>query len=195
MNRAVVRRCVSVTAAALLLAGCIGSIPREEFDEELRSRGGGLDQSLLVDSIDAIASTIGTSEFQITNLYASPGSATATVSVRDPRNPDQLDRYTLRNGDILSVDPERLSANDDLDEDAFDIADIALDKMNEMVDTALAEYGADGGYVDGFAIRKGPTPGEIGERGTFIYLSLESDRSSANAVFSIDGELLTLELS
>jgi hypothetical protein len=173
----------------------VGTVTREEFVEEIQSRGGGFDQALVIEAVDGVAAEVGTDEFEITSLSAAPESAVVTMEVRDPRNPDQLDDYTFRNGDLESSEPVRLSATDDLEADAFPIGDIELDRLNAMVDAALEGYDTEGGYVTSLSFGQQPSPDNPEQSIAVVTISLESPRSSATATFTGDGEPISLDQS
>ena len=186
------RRIAVLVVGALLLAGCVGTVDRSDFEAEIQARGGGFDQAMVIDAVDGVAARVGTDEFEITRLTANPMAGLVTMQVRDPRAPDQLDDYTFRRGSLESVDPVQVSAADDLDADAFPIAGFALDRLDDMVDDALDAYDTDGGYVDGVSlVRVGTT--EAGQGVGAVQLQLESPRSSAVARFTPGGELISLE--
>jgi hypothetical protein len=187
-------RAAVLVAGILLLAGCIGTVDRSEFDEEIQSRGGGFDQSLVIDAVDGVAAKVGTHDFEVTHLTASPESAVVTMEVRDPRNPDQLDDFTFRNGSLESVEPVQVAATDELDAEAFPISEFALDSLNDMADEALDEYDTEGGYVETVAFSGIASPEPPGETTGTVRITLESPRSSASAVFTPGGDLVSLEL-
>lgn len=186
------RRAVLVLVAVLLLAGCVGTVDRDEFEAEIQARGGGFDQDLVIDAVDDVAGRVGTEDFEITGLTAVPLSGVVTVQVRDPRAPGQLDDYTFRGGSLVSTDPVQVSATDDLDARAVPITDFALDDLNAMVDRALVEFAADGGHVDTVAFTVTPVPEGAEPQGT-VHLRLESPRSSALATFTAAGQPVSLE--
>lgn len=187
------RRVALLVAAALLLTGCVGTVDRSEFEAEIRARGGGFDQDLVVDAVDDIAARVGTGDFEITSLSAVPLSNVVSMQVRDPRAPAQLDDYAFREGSLTSSEPVQVSATDDLGARALPITAFAVDGLDAMVDEALAEYGTEGGYVDLVTFVIAPAPEGAEPQGT-IRLGLESPRSTATATFTAAGELVSVEL-
>jgi hypothetical protein len=180
-------------AAILVLSGCIGAIEREEFEAEMRARGGGFDESTVFDAADAVGDRLGTTDFEITKLGANPSSDIVTMQVLDPRNPKNVDDYTIRGGSIHSVSPVRVSVRDDGESTAFRIRSVALDELNEMADEALAEYDTEGGHVSMVSIRANravDNPEVVEPR---IFFSLESTRSRATAHFQADGTLISVD--
>jgi hypothetical protein len=187
-----IRTVVVLAVAVLLLSGCVGTIERTEFEAELQARGGGLDQQLVIDAVDDVGDTVGTDDYEITTLSATPTSGVVTMTVRDPSNPENLDDYTWRQGTLDEPRAVQVRATDDIDSQAFSIQDVALDEINDMVDTALAEYDTEGGFVNNLSISPS-FESEVAE--PQVLLSLESPRSTASATFDADGNLLSLEKS
>jgi len=175
---------------ALVAAGCVGSIPREDFDAEIRSRGGGLNQQLVLDAVAAVGDHVGTDDFEITSMQVTPSSAVVTMQVRNPNRPENLDDYTYRSGELDDPKAVQLSATDDIDSRAFRVQSVALNKLNDMVDTALQRYATEGGYVTSVSIRPRFESGVVTPE---IILGLESPRSKANATFDADGNFMRLE--
>lgn len=187
------RRLLLAVVASVAVAGCVGAVDRSEFEAEVEERGGGFDQSLVVDAVERIAEEVGSEQFDIANLTVSPLSATVAVRVRDPRAPDQLDDYSFRGDELADVRPVRVSAGDDLDATTVPIGDFALDRLNEVVDVALDAYDTPGGFAT--SLRLAPDLArQPGTRPTgVVVVDLESPRSAATATFSAGGELAELE--
>ena len=182
-----------LVVAAVVLTSCIGTISRQDFEEEIRSRGGGFRQELVLEVVADLEGRLGSDDLSVGLLSVTPSSATVVVEVRDPAAPANLDRYVYHRGDLTSAEPVRLSASDDLDAETVPLSALALDRLDEMVDAALGEYGVAGAYVDGIHLLVLPGPeGQPTE--TFIVIGLESARSSADATFTASGELVGVEL-
>lgn len=179
--------------AVLLLSGCIGAIKRDEFEAEVKSRGGGFDESLVINAVETVGDRLGTRDFEIMTLVASPLTQVVTMKVIDPRNPNNVDDYTIRGGSIYSVHPVKVSASEDIESEAFALRSVALDRLNEMADEALAEYEAEGGYVGSVSIRARPAVGNPEEVEPRISVSLESARARATADFQTDGTLISVD--
>jgi hypothetical protein len=182
-----------IVTAVLILSGCIGAIEREELEAEVRSRGGGFDESLVIDAADAVGDRLGTTDFKITALSVSPLPEVVSVRVLDPHNPNNVDRYTIRDGSIQSIDPVKVSAREDIEREAFSFQSVALDELNEMADAALAEYGTEGGYVDLVSIGARPAGGNPERAKPRISFGIESPRSHATAYFEADGTLISVD--
>ncbi len=181
---------VALTVLTLVATGCdIGTITRQDLEAKIQSRGGGLNQQLALDAAGTVGDRVGTRDFEITSMNITPGSATATATVtmrvRDPHNPNNLDDYTYRSGKLDDPKPVQLSATDDIESQAFRVQSVALNKLNRMVDIALERYATEGGYVTSVSISGVKTPK--------IIVHLKSLRSTATATFDADGNLLSLE--
>lgn len=184
---------VWLAAAGLATAGCVGAVDRSDFEAEIEARGGGFDQSLVIDALDRVAEEVGSDDFDIASLTVSPLGATMSVRVRDPRAPQQLDDYAFRGDELTDVRPVRVSAGDDLDATTVPIGDFAVDRLNAMVDDALDAYDTSGGFAT--TVRLAPDlAGGVGGRPTgVVSVDLESPRSAATATFTADGDLLELD--
>lgn len=186
------RRVALLLVGALLVTGCVGTVDRAEFEAEIQARGGGVDQDLVIDAVDGVAARVGTAEFEVTTLTAVPLSTVVSLEVRDPRAPDQLDGYTFSNGDLVSVEPVQVRADDRLDARSMPVGSFALDDLEAMADEALAAFATDGGYVEMIILAVAPAPEGAEPTGAVLF-QLESPRSSATATFTPDGELVAVE--
>jgi hypothetical protein len=176
---------VAMTVLTLVATACIGTITRQDLEAKIQSRGGGLDQQLALDAAGTVGDRVGTHDFEITSMNVTPSSATVTMRVRDPHNPNHLDDYTYRSGKLDDPKPVQLTATDDIESQAFRVQSVALNKLNRMVDIALERYATEGGYVTSVSISGVKTPK--------IIVNLKSPRSTATATFDADGNLLSLE--
>lgn len=182
-----VRRWAGVLVALAVVGvvgGCVGDTDREQFEGVIRERGGGFVSGLPQGAVDAVAAEVGTGDFAIRRLSIDAANETVILDVRDPQTPENLDKYVVRGGEIDTIEPIRLSASDDLDRDTFGVSQLALDRIESMVDTALDEFDPNGGYVTAINVSQ-PSEGNI-----VFDLSLESERASATAEFTGAGELV-----
>ena len=180
---------MGAAVVAVGAAGCIGTIDRGDFDREIQERGGGFTSELPLAAVEAVADELGTQDVALRSLSVTPSSETVTMEVRDPAVPDNLDQYVVHGGEVDSVAPIRLSATDDLDAETFPASGLAFDRIEPMVDAALAEFDPGTGYVTSLiATQRG-----AGE--AVFLLGLESPRASATATFSAAGELLEVTRS
>lgn len=188
-------RIAAASVAALLLSSCIGTISRNDFDEEIQARGGGFDQDSVLEVVEDLERRLGTADLRVRSFSISPASGFVVLEVRDPDAPRNLDRFVYENGDMQSTEPVQVSASEDLDALTFPLSVFALDRLEEMVDAALIAYDAEGGYVDGLRLdRRDRSDAEGGGVAYEILITLESPRSSAQASFTADGELIGVEL-
>lgn len=179
--------------AGLALGACVGATDRDDFEAEVQARGGGFSEAIVIDAVDRIADEVGTRDFAITHLSVSPLTPTVSAQVRDPRAPDQLDDYAFRGDELVDVEPVRVSAGTDLDATTVPIAAFTLDRLDEAVDAALAEFGVDGAYATAVRLGLGPGAEAGGDPVPTVAVDLESPRAAATARFTADGELLALE--
>ncbi len=190
-------RAGGAAAAALLLASCIGTISREDFDEEIRSRGGGMSERDVLDVVRDLEARLDTDDVRVRTFSANPssGEIIVVVEARDPAEPRNLDRFVYDGDDLRSTEPVQVSASEDLDAETYPLAAFALDELDEMVDEALLAYDAEGGYIDGMRLAQqtrsidGSVAPEL-----VVQIDLESPRSTAVATFTAEGELLGVEI-
>lgn len=167
-----------------LCGGCIGTISREDFNGTIQERGGGFTSELPLEAVAAVADELRADDVELRRMTVTPESEIVTLEVRDPSVPENLDRYQVSAGTIDSVEPIRLTADDNLDREVFAASGPALDRIEPMVDTALAEFGQAGGYVSSMTVDRGGG-GEV-----VFQLALESPRTGGSAQFTADGELI-----
>lgn len=166
----------------MVVGGCVGTTDRDEFNEIIQERGGGVTSELALDSVAAVADGIGVEDFALRTMTISPPDQLVVVEVRDPAIPANLDRYTVRRGSVESVEPVRLSASDDLDAETALASSVAFDRLSEMADAAVAGFDPDG-YVTTINVSG------RGETAT-VAMTLESPRASGNATFTAGGDLV-----
>lgn len=175
-----------LAAGALLLVGgaCVGTTSRDDFRRIVQQRGGGFTSELPLDAVDAVTDELGVDDVDLRQVTVTASTETVVLEVRDPEVPANLDTYTVRGGRIDSVAPVRLSAGDDLDRKTFAASSVAFDRLDAMVDRALAEFGESDGYVDSLVVRP------LGDDRVVVQLGLASARATATARFAPSGELL-----
>jgi hypothetical protein len=169
--------------AAVAAGGCIGTTDREAFNRVIQDRGGGFTSDLPLEAVDAVAAEVGEDDFELRTMSVTPSSETVVMEVRDPAAPENLDQYVVRRGDVDSVEPVRLGASDDLDQQTFPVSSLALDRIERMADAALAEFDAEG-YVTSLSAS------QVAEGEITFHVALESPRSRASATFTAEGELI-----
>jgi len=178
---------MAIVALAGVGSACVGATPREEFVEEIRSRGGGLTAALALDAVAAVEEALGTTGLRVRVVSIDPAGALVTMEVRDPARLGNLDLWAVSGGDVRGPQAVRLSAQDDLDRDTYAIALVALDRLEAMADAALAAFDSDGAWVERVTI----IPGDAGQgQPPALTMSLASPRARATAMFSADAELV-----
>lgn len=175
---------IGALVLAVAGAGCIGTTDRSDFTQEIQERGGGLTSELPRDAVAAVAAKLRVDDFDVRTLTVTPQDGTVLLDVRDPAVPEHLDRYVVRRGAVASVQPVRLHPTDILDTQTFPVSGLPLDRVEGMVDAALAQF-SPGGYVTAMSIDRTAD-------GVEIELALESPRDAAAARFDGDGDLIEL---
>ncbi|MBN2624348.1 MAG: hypothetical protein JXA83_13310 [Acidimicrobiales bacterium] len=178
-------------AGVLVLGGCIGSIERDDFDDEVRGRGGGLDGGLLTDAVDAIEADLGVDELRVQSFEVRPGYVIVQVQV--PADPEALDVYRFGSSGLYggrgltgpTPVPRRADAPP-LDGLVFAPEDAGLDAFDDMVDEALEVAELDGGYATDAAVRQAPS----GDIGPVTGVTVTDDRSTVVVTFSADGTVV-----
>ena len=187
------RAALGAVALVVTCAGCVGATDREDFETEVESRGGGFSQEIVADAVEGIADEVGTDDFEITQLVVSPLTPVVSAQVRDPRAPDQLDDYVFRGDELVDVTPVRLTDGTDLDSEALPIATFAIDRLDEVVDIALDEFGATDGYATSVQLSVSPRSDVPGPPLAQVVVSVESPRAAATVRFTADGELVGVD--
>jgi hypothetical protein len=182
-------RAALAALAVTLAGGCIGAVDRDDFDRVIQERGGGFTSDLPLDAVEAVAGELDVEDFDVRSMSFTASTETVVLEVRDPAAPENLDQYVVRQGDVDTVEPLRLSASDDLDQQTFPVSSVALDRIESMVDVALDGFDARGGYVSSASV------GLIGDGDVTFQLSLESPRATAVARFTGGGELVEVTRS
>ena len=172
-----------VACGVVVVGGCVGTTDRGEFDAIIQERGGGFTAELPLEAVDVVAAELGVEDFDVRSMSVTPASELVVMEVRDPQVPANLDTYVVRRGEVESVEPVRLSASDDLAVQTYPVSSLALDRVEAMVDTALARFD-EGGYVSSLTVNGS------GDEAIFFQMALESPRSTATARFTREGELV-----
>lgn len=182
---------MAIVAGVLALGACVGSIDRDDFDDEVRSRGGGLDGSLVSDGVDAVAGDLGVDGIEVWSVAVLPGSV--TLQVRLPAQPDALDSYRYgtsgQYGGRGLSEPQPLSTNSafgDMETRVFDPTAVGLDRLDEMVAEAIGAAGLDGGWASGATTTRGAAPGAD----VVTAVTVTDERRTVVVTFGSDGTLL-----
>lgn len=176
---------MSTVAAAMVLSGCLGASSRADFERMVQERGGGVSAATLDVMLADIRARTGSDDPSIRFGRINFGVNTAVFEVRSPARPNELDAYTYRNEQFVSVEPVRLTRDDDLDVETIPLSSLRLD-VEALSDRALAEFDSTGGYVTGLSIIVFIPPGGI-------RVDVESPRSSGTAIFGPDGTFLEFD--
>lgn len=173
--------CLATALTLVIMTSACGSIPREEFVAEMRSRGGGLTAALVRNAVGAFSKHYGTERLSLTRLVLKSDDAGVTAHLRVPRHPDQLDELTFTEDGLDGPSPVKTSAADDLDRMSFTVQDMpGLRDVEKLVDTALARTRYDGGYVTTITVTREASAPQI-------TVAVSSPRADANVAFAADG--------
>ncbi|WP_410873093.1 hypothetical protein [Nocardia sp. A7] len=157
--------------------GCVGAVDRAEFEDQMRTRGGGLVSALPQEAVAALAQRTGATDPAVNVIILSPpnstqfrltlrdqpaqitrfmaddavlatSSPTVRLRVRPPDRSRQLDDYSFTLGELSAPRPVRVSASDDLDGENFTVSEVpGLSRIEEIVDTARARSALVDGQV------------------------------------------------
>jgi len=142
-----------------LLASCVGSVSRQQFEDESQARGGGLSQDVILDALVAVADDQGADPVQLRSVSVMPSRV--SLEARVPGSPEDLDAYSFGTSGQLGGDgldgPEpvaRSSTEAPLESTLFTAQAAGVRRFDEMVDAALEEADLPGGYASGATITK-----------------------------------------
>ncbi len=175
--------------AALVPASCVGSVTAGALDEEVRSRGGGLGQSLVLDAVDTVEAELGVEAVELRLVTLAPSQV--HMEVRVPGTERDVDSWSygtsgLYGGRGLSgPDPVAVSAGGPpIETLLFRPADARLDRFDATVDEAIAQAALDGGYAQSATISR---PG--GGQGPVTTVTVTDDRATVVVTFAADGSV------
>ena len=177
---------VAVLGVAVL-GGCIGSISDEDFDRKVQERGGGLSEDLTQEAVAALRDELHGDSVELTLISVMPSRV--VMEVRVPGTAEDLDQYSYgtsgAHGGVGLDGPEPIPHQESLEGELFRADQVALDDIDEMVDTALAEADLAGGYAEGVSISRPGTGSDLG-----ITVAVKNERRTLYAKFAADGTLL-----
>ncbi|RJO70901.1 hypothetical protein D5S18_27355 [Nocardia panacis] len=186
---------------------------RPDFEQQLRSRGGGLVSDLPGGALAALRERLGAADIQAgVILLAAPNTAqfrlvlfdqppqltrflsdrpeigarqaVARLRIRPPGASRALDDYSFTLGALSAPEPVRVSARDDLDGESFAVSEVpGLGRIEEIVDTAIARGEVPGGEVTALVV------GRFG-REIRIVTNVVSPRTEAVVEFDRTGAYL-----
>jgi hypothetical protein len=76
------------------------------------------------------------------------------MQVQDPAKPENVDQYDYR-GRVSDPIPVKLAGHGDLDDNLFDLDEIAFDRIPALVEEAVAKMPMEGGAVGYVLVRRG----------------------------------------
>ncbi|MEV4241262.1 MULTISPECIES: hypothetical protein [unclassified Nocardia] len=164
-------------------SGCIGAVDRADFEDQIRTRGGGLVSALPQAAIAALAQRIDASDpdvnvilltapnstqfrlvlnnqpAQVTNFLAGSDFTAREPTVRLRVRPHGLSRvmddYSFTLGDLSAPRPVRVSSFDDLDGENFTISEVpGLSRIEDIVDTARTRSEIPDGQVTAIVVSR-----------------------------------------
>ncbi|WP_328393875.1 hypothetical protein [Nocardia sp. NBC_00416] len=201
--------CLTVLSST---SGCIGAVDRADFEDRIRTRGGGLVSALPQAAIAALAQRIGADDPEVNViLLTAPNSTqfrlvvnnqpaqvtdflagsdftarepTVRLRVRPPGLPRVLDDYSFTLGDLSAPRPARVSSFDDLDGENFTISEVpGLSRIEDIAATARTRSEIADGQVTAILVSR------FG-RDIRIVANVASARSEAVAEFDRTGAFL-----
>lgn len=178
-------------AAVLALTGCVGSITRDDLDEEIRARGtAGMGQRLALGAVDAVREELRTDDVDVRSLTLSPGRAALEVRVDGPT--EALDAYHYGTSGLYGgkgldgPTPVQLSPDGpSLDDQVFPAGSAGLERLNDMVDEARRQADLRGGYVDRVTISR---PNDVPD--PVINIIVTDQRTTTTVAFAPDGTVV-----
>ncbi|EFV13428.1 hypothetical protein [Segniliparus rugosus] len=175
-------------ACAVLTAGCdIGAVDRHDFNRLAEERGGGLVSALPQEGISALRAALGVSDFDVVGVLLSASGQRADFRVRQPGRPDREDSYSYAQGRLSAPRPVRVSAQSAASASVFPISQLtAFDRVEEIVDTALAKTGFEDGRVT--SISADLVGGAIQ-----VAASVDSPRAATTVLFDKGGSFVEVK--
>ena len=175
------------------LAGCIGSVTRESFEDEVHARGGGLSQRLAVEAVGSVEDELHVDSVRLRSLTVNPGYVSLEVQV--PESVEDLDSYTFGTsgmyggGGLSGPDPVARSFDEgSLEAQVFTLEQAGVDHLDATVDTAVREAGLDGGYATTANVVR--LPGQPDPQTT---ITVTNVRRTLTVTFGPDGDVLGVQ--
>lgn len=191
----------SIVASALLLAGCVGAITRDEFEAELSRRALGVDAAagspsgavaspagtagaFPVRAIEQILERTGGDDLEVRTMTFGLDTLFATVEGRDPGRPGEVDLYVFVDARLRTVEPVQLGPGDRFDELAFPVSTVPFDRLDEILQLALDEFDEPEGEVTSITWAA-LFPGEVE-----VVVVVETSRRRDTVRFDLDGDMV-----
>jgi hypothetical protein len=206
-------RAIGLTAGvvALAIAGCGGGdgtqlgsndLPpveqreREDGDPEVQSTRETLvpqpgnfltDPGAAQDAIDAITADLGPVLVTSVDLY----DQYVIFEAQDPTEPENLDSYTFRDGELAPPDPVHVNNSilADLPNRLFSFADVNWGAVAGLAQTAVAELQIEDGVVSHLGAGRGSGGGDVR-----LSLSVSGPRRSGSVEATADGAVVSAQL-
>ncbi|MFN8022578.1 MAG: hypothetical protein U0Q03_13710 [Acidimicrobiales bacterium] len=167
--------------SVVVVAGCVGSIDRTEFDDLVHERGGGLSGDLVVAGLTAIADESDDPSVAVYSITLT--SNTVSFSVQSPDFDDEVNGWTyLLNGDLLGPDPEP-----NIDSGGapvtFDASAVDVEALEDSIDQAVEQTSVRRGWASSASLFAEPGGGFE------LRVNITNDRADETFVFGSDGTL------
>lgn len=179
----------AIGLAVVALTGCIGTTSRDDFNEEVRARGGGLTSAFVEESLAAVAGEYDVADWRTLSalsLVIQPGGRLATATVRDPGRLDFVDTIVVRDAEVRTTTPLQDAGDLPLEAVSFPLGSVAIVPVEPLAASALEAFGEEDGYVESMTVSR------IVDDVT-IRVDLESARRTATATFDAGGTLVEID--
>ena len=174
----------------------IAAREREEGDPEVQSTGEVLvpqpgnfltDPGVARDAVDTITAELGpilVTSFDLYDHYA-------IFEAQDPAQPENLDTYTFREGELGAPVPVHVtnSTLEDLPNRLFSLAEVNWDAVATLAETAVTQLQIEDGVVNHLGVDRGFGSPEIR-----LSLSVSGPRRSGSVEATADGAVLSAQL-
>lgn len=183
MARGLHRVAILAVVVAASTTSCIGATDRAAFDAEVRARGGGVAVAWIAAGIDLVAAEVGASgrsDLSVMSLRIEPTDRTLIAIARRNDQPEFVDTVVIREGELVSISPVQDVDRLPLDDITFTVGDLPIDRLEELGDAALAEFGERDGYVNAISVT-------IRNDEPVIEIFVESARRAGSVLFDQSG--------
>lgn len=177
-------------AVAFVLASCVGSVDQDEFNDEVRERGGGLSHDVIDDAVAMVAADQGIASVQLRSLSVMPGRV--ALEARVPGSIEDVDAYTYGTSGMFGgegldgPEPVHTSPVDPpLESAVFTTEQAGIERFDDLVDQAIAEADLPGGYATAATIDRPEGRGQ-----PQVEVSVTNARRTVMVRFAADGTLV-----
>lgn len=186
------RAASSIALLALLSAGCVGETSRQDFIDEVRSRGGGVDLDVVGASLDTLTDELG-GDPEILGLTYTPLTTGVSLRARNTGTEDEVDSWSFVGGGVRARTPVPTDTVRDLAAHAFPASAVDLDVIGAAVADSRERAGIDGGWVEEVAIAVEVDSEVPDRRRPVLTVTVEDDRAMAEIRFDLEGRFLGQE--